>query len=400
MLRSGGRDERPPTAPGARGAIYRLISYRGNPYIGSFHSTPREGAGTYTAASMLLEARRNPFLGTFRHSPSIAATSGLGGLGGLGALLRDVKTPTTPLASSSSGGGLGLDKLLYNDGKRPVVSQVQLSLDKHQRGEASRSSGRGHGHGRASRASPALLSGIPITRYMACPAVFRDELPHCAVCLDAFSDGDELRTLSCGHCYHRRCIDHWLLGCTCDEAATCPQCRQPVSPLLPPMAEAADTGEVLEDVTPGVSSSLTLPSVPSDLSLAHTHTHTRTSSDVAADDLIPSDSYLRIGAYLSSVEIGVSDTLFDQVHQHPHEQGSPTSALGEAGDDSDGDLTEISLRTILCRLDRDRDRDRDRKLIDPAAAAPKGPVALAAAVAIFSAPPVFESSYVFITSDS
>jgi hypothetical protein len=311
---------------------------------------------------MLLEAsRHSPFLGTFRHSPSLFS-------GAVNAQPTKSKV------------GLGFDKLLQNDGKRPVVSQVQLSLDKHR-----------------SR----LLWGIPITRYMACPAVFRDELPHCAVCLEAFSDGDELRTLSCSHCYHRKCIDHWLLGCASDEAATCPQCRQPVSPPAPPQtpapaptaANAAVTGDGMEDGT--------LPSVTSDLSLAHTHTL----ASCGSDDLIPSDSYLRIGAYLSSLEIGTSDTLYDQVHQH-REGHTPTSAgcpCESTEEDSDGDLTEISLRTVVRRMAQEQEQEQQEAEKEPPTSnAPRLTVATTnrrTAAAIFSTPPVFESSYVFVASD-
>lgn len=34
----------------------------------------------------------------------------------------------------------------------------------------------------------------------------------CGVCLVEFENGDEVRELPCGHCFHRACIDHWLLN--------------------------------------------------------------------------------------------------------------------------------------------------------------------------------------------
>lgn len=34
----------------------------------------------------------------------------------------------------------------------------------------------------------------------------------CGVCLVDFDDADEMRVLPCGHCFHRECIDHWLLN--------------------------------------------------------------------------------------------------------------------------------------------------------------------------------------------
>jgi hypothetical protein len=46
----------------------------------------------------------------------------------------------------------------------------------------------------------------------------------CAVCLDGFRNGQWCRNLAaCGHVFHRRCIDTWLL-----KVATCPTCRTPV----------------------------------------------------------------------------------------------------------------------------------------------------------------------------
>jgi hypothetical protein len=43
----------------------------------------------------------------------------------------------------------------------------------------------------------------------------------CAVCLECFNVQDELRTLPCGHRFHRGCVDPWLLG-----GRACPLCRQ------------------------------------------------------------------------------------------------------------------------------------------------------------------------------
>lgn len=42
----------------------------------------------------------------------------------------------------------------------------------------------------------------------------------CMVCLENFSEGDELRTLPCFHRFHRECIDTWL-----GQSFTCPVCK-------------------------------------------------------------------------------------------------------------------------------------------------------------------------------
>jgi hypothetical protein len=44
------------------------------------------------------------------------------------------------------------------------------------------------------------------------------EVETCGVCLLDFDDGDQLRTLPCGHRFHRDCIDRWLL----EASTTCP----------------------------------------------------------------------------------------------------------------------------------------------------------------------------------
>ena len=47
----------------------------------------------------------------------------------------------------------------------------------------------------------------------------------CCICLDDYVVGDKLRILPCGHAYHMKCIDPWLLK----NKRVCPQCRKKVS---------------------------------------------------------------------------------------------------------------------------------------------------------------------------
>ncbi|CAN0601754.1 unnamed protein product, partial [Ectocarpus sp. 12 AP-2014] len=42
----------------------------------------------------------------------------------------------------------------------------------------------------------------------------------CSVCLDDYEEGDELLQVTCGHVFHRACIDHWLKA-----HRVCPCCR-------------------------------------------------------------------------------------------------------------------------------------------------------------------------------
>ena len=58
-----------------------------------------------------------------------------------------------------------------------------------------------------------------------------EEHGECAVCLEAVVQGDAVKTLPCGHEFHARCIDRWLLqeragGRSGDRALpTCPLCK-------------------------------------------------------------------------------------------------------------------------------------------------------------------------------
>ena len=74
------------------------------------------------------------------------------------------------------------------------------------------------------------------------------------ICLDTFSDGDELRPLPCSHCFHRACVDEWLLGVKSDERTftnNCPCCRQDISPCCSSglMPLSIFTCPILEEVT-------------------------------------------------------------------------------------------------------------------------------------------------------
>jgi len=49
--------------------------------------------------------------------------------------------------------------------------------------------------------------------------------PVCAVCLEEFAIGDQLRGMPCGHVFHMECVDKWLLSCAAHRRFSCPSCR-------------------------------------------------------------------------------------------------------------------------------------------------------------------------------
>lgn len=89
-------------------------------------------------------------------------------------------------------------------------------------------------------------------------AVDSNEAAHeeeCAVCLESFKAGDEIRSLPCKHEFHASCVDSWLLG----------QLEQPHH-LLPtcPLCKAVPIGEVTLPSSPPTSppTTSTLPPSP------------------------------------------------------------------------------------------------------------------------------------------
>lgn len=73
--------------------------------------------------------------------------------------------------------------------------------------------------GKESGLTPVEIRALPI-----CDAGAALECTECSICLCDTQPGDCLRCLpGCGHCFHRACIDLWLL-----RRADCPLCKQSV----------------------------------------------------------------------------------------------------------------------------------------------------------------------------
>ena len=46
----------------------------------------------------------------------------------------------------------------------------------------------------------------------------------CMICLSDYKDGESVRTLPCGHVYHKECVDRWLAI-----NHNCPACKAPIA---------------------------------------------------------------------------------------------------------------------------------------------------------------------------
>ncbi|XP_061347545.1 RING-H2 finger protein ATL56 [Gastrolobium bilobum] len=76
----------------------------------------------------------------------------------------------------------------------------------------------------SNRFSPRDVSKLPHFRFSMGSEPEPEPDSHCVVCLDGFRYGQWCRNLpGCGHVFHRRCIDTWLV-----KVAACPTCRTPV----------------------------------------------------------------------------------------------------------------------------------------------------------------------------
>merc|ERR1719481_786472 len=89
---------------------------------------------------------------------------------------------------------------------------------------------------RRHRLPKSSLKKIPTKKFEA-----GDEVQYetCCICLDDYVLGDKLRILPCGHAYHQKCIDPWLLK----NKRVCPQCRKKVfaSGEVPPSDTESET---------------------------------------------------------------------------------------------------------------------------------------------------------------
>lgn len=68
------------------------------------------------------------------------------------------------------------------------------------------------------------LELFEVTQWLG-PSDDPEDLNRCTICLEEFEIGEELRLLPCSHCFHKACVDHWLLR----QQRRCPLCMQDVN---------------------------------------------------------------------------------------------------------------------------------------------------------------------------
>eukprot|EP01041_Mallomonas_annulata_P011652 gene11652-24406_t len=184
----------------------RYADFRHNPYVGTFVNGSRmsrsNGRNHFLPNS-------SPHVGTFRHSPCSVAPRG-----GLKDILWEEDSWVTPFLSQLK------------------IAKKNRYSDRH--------------------VNPNDLANGSI--YQHSPILCDTDHPCCAICLDAFIDGDEIRVLDCEHCFHKSCVDTWLLGTLSDEAtytSVCPTCRRSVNSINSPTSlSAAITDYTNTDIHP------------------------------------------------------------------------------------------------------------------------------------------------------
>jgi len=88
-------------------------------------------------------------------------------------------------------------------------------------------------NGNSNGASEAIFNAIPSKTYQSSERSLSDVTDDdtgeavcfedcCAICLDIYNDGDQLKCLPCGHEFHMACIEEWIRN----HNSSCPSCRQ------------------------------------------------------------------------------------------------------------------------------------------------------------------------------
>lgn len=151
----------------------------------------------------MLESKNNPLVGFVRHSPSSISKS------------------------------MGLKRIISEDPsiKPPILTQLQLK-----RNEMTSSPLTEKNFVRSLKQIPtSVYSSSEVQSPSRRGSIKLDENSEdqclCAICMEAYADGDEILTLACAHCYHSECASKWfyqdcLNSAHMESNFSCPKCRK------------------------------------------------------------------------------------------------------------------------------------------------------------------------------
>lgn len=70
------------------------------------------------------------------------------------------------------------------------------------------------------------LSNLDIKKYEMC----KNKLVECCICCENVKEREYIRELNCGHSFHKKCIDKWLVSSMREkETVSCPVCRTTIN---------------------------------------------------------------------------------------------------------------------------------------------------------------------------
>lgn len=193
---------------------------RHNPYVGTFIRCRSNLNKKTVKNSQGTETKHIGWLGTFRHSPpseTLFETKGI--LDVLVGSNEDDKQQSLEVVTPTSSVSNQLKHLTRCELRNIPI--IVYGVGEKEEEEEDKRKEESHEHIIRPDASNPKRSAEHLCKSAT-------SLTCCVICFEDFVQGEKLRVLRCGHAYHRKCIDRWLLGTlTLSETITtqCPLCK-------------------------------------------------------------------------------------------------------------------------------------------------------------------------------